>query len=67
MTEPGDALGLAQEGPGQRSPAALPQGDDHAALAAAVLEQAAIDPILARIGGPDMAAERGTVQLHGAG
>ena len=46
-----DALGLAQEGPGQRSPAALPQDDDDAPFAAAVPEQAAIDPVLPRVGG----------------
>ena len=60
-----DALGLAQEGSGQRSPAALTQGDDNAPFVAAMLEQAAIDPILACVGGADMAAECGTVQLDG--
>ena len=61
-----DALGLAKERSGQRSTATLPQGDDNASSVAAMLEQAAIDPIRARIGGADMAAECGTVQLDGA-
>ena len=50
---------------GQRPAAALAQNDNHPALAAAVGEQPqpAVDPVVARVGRPDLATEHGPVHF----
>ena len=59
-----DSLGFTQEAPGQRPATALAQNNNHPALAAAVGEQAAVDPVVACVGGPDLATEHGPVHFH---
>lgn len=57
------ALYLPQECPRQCPPAALPQDDHHAALAAAIAQPAPVVPLLAQVGRPDMASEHGPIDF----
>ena len=63
LTRKSDAFSLAQEATSQGPPTTLAKYDDNTPLATAMLEQAAIDPVLLGVGGPDMATERSTIDI----
>ena len=75
MTEPGATLSRAKPTPSASRrkarvsvrPPRCRRATTTRRLPLRLLEQAAIDPILARVGGADMAAECGAVQLDGTG